>query len=256
MVYEVLNDFAADQPFCVIVKHQNPCGAALAETQAQAFARALAGDSKSAFGGIVGLNGAVGEDTARALAEIFLEVIVAPDFTPAALAVLKKRKNLRLLRLPLGYRNKWDFRPVSGGFVMQTRDALAESAANFVAKTSHPISDQERQDAEFAWRLVKYVRSNGILLARQGMVVGVGAGQMSRIDSVALAVSKAQPAVAGSVLASDAYFPFPDSVEIAARNGIRVLVEPGGSVKDGEVIAAAEKLGVALLFTGVRHFRH
>ena len=255
-VYEITGEFLSAAPFCVIVKHQNPCGAALGKTQKEAFERALAGDPQSAFGGIVAVNAPLEEETAAAMAPIFFEVILAPDFSPAALEILRKRKNLRLIKAPLGYRETGDLRTVPGGFVFQDRDTSREDPQSFVQKTSRSPSTAENDDVAFGWKIVKFVKSNAIILVRDRTLVGVGAGQMSRVDSVDIAVKKAGEKVSGSVLLSDAFFPFPDSIETAAAHGIRVAVEPGGSVKDEEVVAAAERLGMSLLFTGVRHFRH
>lgn len=256
MVYEVLNWFLQGEDFCVIVKHQNPCGAALGSSQTEAFQRAFAGDSKSAFGGIVGFNKPLDGETAAEMKTIFFEVIVAPGYTPEALEALKKKKSLRLIKMPLGYREANDVKSVPGGFVLQERDHSLADVEDFVLKTSRATKENEKSDAAFGWKLVKFVKSNAIILVKEGMLIGVGAGQMSRVDAVELAIKKSQSPLPGAVLVSDAFFPFPDSIEIAAQHGITAVVEPGGSVRDEEVIAAAERHNISLLFTGMRHFRH
>jgi len=256
MVYEAINSFAKDDPVCVIVKHQNPCGAALAESQEQAFSRALSGDPQAAFGGIVGFNQTLGKAAAERLSDIFLEVIVAPDFSPPALTLLAKKKNLRLIKAPLGYQDNNDLRYIPGGFLWQRRDLEQTPPEKFVCRSGPGPTAAEKADLDFGWKLIKYVKSNGILIVKGRMLLGVGAGQMSRVDSVDLAIRKSRIPLAGAVLLSDGFFPFADSIEIAAKNGIKVVAEPGGSIRDDEVIAAAAKLGVTLLFTGIRHFRH
>jgi phosphoribosylaminoimidazolecarboxamide formyltransferase/IMP cyclohydrolase len=256
MVYEVLNEFQGKRHFASIVKHQNPCGAAVAQVQLPAFQAAFAGDPRSAYGGIVGLNHCLEAETAAAIAEIFFEVILAPDFSDEALKILRKKKNLRLIRMPVGYVEKADFKTVPGGFVFQSRDNLAFDVESFELKAGKPLGKKEKADVEFGWKIIKFVKSNGIIIVRNLQLIGVGAGQASRIDSVELAIGKSQSPVAGAVLLSDAFFPFPDSVELAAKHKIAVVVETGGSVRDPEVILSAKKLGLTLLFTGIRHFRH
>jgi phosphoribosylaminoimidazolecarboxamide formyltransferase/IMP cyclohydrolase len=256
MVYELLNEFQEDRHFAAIVKHQNPCGAAMAQGQLPAFQAAFAGDPRSAYGGIVGFNQPLGAETAGAVAEIFFEVILAPDFSAEALKILRKKKNLRLIRMPAGYAEKADFKTIPGGFVYQTRDNLAVDVGSFELKAGEPLGEKEKADVEFGWKLIKFVKSNGIIIVKDLKLIGVGAGQASRIDSVELAIGKSQAPVAGAVLLSDAFFPFPDSVELAAKHKISVVVETGGSVRDDEVIQSAKRLGVTLVFTGIRHFRH
>jgi len=256
MVYELLNEFQGKKHFAAIVKHQNPCGAAMAAGQLPAFQNAFAGDPRSAFGGIVGFNHRLEAETAAAMSEIFFEVVLAPDYADEALKILHKKKNLRLIRMPAGYVEKADFKTIPGGFVYQSRDNQLADAESFELKSGRPLSKKENGDVEFGWKIIKYVKSNGIIIVKNLTLIGVGAGQASRIDSVELAIHKSQSSPAGSVLLSDAFFPFPDSVELAAKNKIAILVEPGGSVKDPEVILTAQKLGVTLLFTGIRHFRH
>ena len=256
MVYELLNEFQGKKHFAAIVKHQNPCGAAMAAGQLPAFQNAFAGDPRSAFGGIVGFNHRLEAETAAVMSEIFFEVILAPDYTDEALQILRKKKNLRVIRMPAGYVENADFKTIPGGFVYQDRDNQAADAESFELKSGRPLNKKEKGDVEFGWKIIKYVKSNGIILVKNLTLIGVGAGQASRIDSVELAVRKCQSSPAGSVLLSDAFFPFPDSVELAAKHKIAVLVEPGGSVKDPDVILTAQKLGATLLFTGIRHFRH
>jgi phosphoribosylaminoimidazolecarboxamide formyltransferase/IMP cyclohydrolase len=256
MVYEVLNDFQKKKHFAIIVKHQNPCGAALASDQLTSFHSAFAGDQRSAFGGIAGFNRRLEAETAAAISDIFFEVIVAPDYSAAALKILGRKKNLRLIKMPAGYCEKSDLKTIPGGFVYQDRDNHAADIGEFTLLTGQPLSKKEKDDMAFGWKLIKYVKSNGIIIVKNLMLIGIGAGQASRIDAVELAIHKSRNPIAGAVLLSDAFFPFPDSVELAAKHQIGVLVEPGGSINDHEVIRAAKKLGVKLLFTGIRHFRH
>jgi phosphoribosylaminoimidazolecarboxamide formyltransferase/IMP cyclohydrolase len=256
MAYEVVNHFPGDDHFCVVVKHQNPCGAALGDNQQEAFQKAFDGDAKSAFGGIVGFNTPLEGETAEAMKKIFFEVIVAPDYRPEALEVFKKKKNLRIIKMSPGYREPWDIKTVPGGFVFQDRDHQVRDGHEFELQTARPVQAQEFKDIAFGWKLIKFVKSNAIIIVKDRMLLGVGAGQMSRVDAVDIAVRKSQFPLEGSVLLSDAFFPFADSIEIAARHRIAVVVEPGGSVRDDEVIAEAQKHHISLLFTGMRHFRH
>jgi len=256
MVYELLNEFQMKKHFAAIVKHQNPCGAAVAAAQLPAFQNAFHGDPRSAFGGIVGFNHRLEAETAAAMSEIFFEVILAPDYTEDALKILRKKRNLRLIRMPAGYVENADFKTIPGGFVYQSRDNRAFDVEAFELKAGKPLDKKEKTDVEFGWKIIKFVKSNGIIIVKNLTLIGVGAGQASRIDSVEIAIRKCQSSPTGSVLLSDAFFPFPDSVELAAKHNIAVLVEPGGSIKDPDVILAAQKLGVTLLFTGIRHFRH
>jgi phosphoribosylaminoimidazolecarboxamide formyltransferase/IMP cyclohydrolase len=249
-----------DRPAAVVVKHTNPCGVAVSASLVDAYRQAREADPLSAFGGIVALNREVEEATAKVLAETFLECIAAPSFTREALELLRAKKNLRLLAT-----GAWlaadqaalVYKPLSGGMVVQDRDATGagEVTGGKVATRRAP-SAEELQGLEFAWRVCKHVKSNAIVLARGEVTVGVGAGQMSRVVSVQIACEKAGEKARGSVLASDAYFPFPDGLEAAARAGVTAVAQPGGSVKDPEVVAAADRHGVAMVFTGVRHFRH
>ena len=249
-----------EQPAAVVVKHTNPCGVATASTLAEAYRIAREADPVSAFGGIVALNRPVDAAAAAVLAETFLECIVAPSFDDEALALLRGKKALRLLatRGWLGPTHReLTFKRVGGGLVAQDRDAAAaaELETATVATRRAPTAE-ERSALAFAWRVCKHVKSNAIVLAKDQRTVGVGAGQMSRVVSVEIAAKKAGDAARGAVLASDAFFPFPDGVEAAAAAGVRAIIQPGGSKKDPEVIAACDAADIAMLFTSVRHFRH
>jgi phosphoribosylaminoimidazolecarboxamide formyltransferase/IMP cyclohydrolase len=252
-VWQLACDFEA--PAAVIVKHTNPCGCAEQATLAEAFRRALECDPVSAYGGVIGLNRPVDEETAREIARGFVEAIAAPDYSPEALAVLQAKKNVRLMRVAAGS-DPLAIKSISGGFLAQTADTAKLDRASAVVKTKRAPTEQEWRALEFGWKVVKHVKSNAIVYARAGQVVGVGAGQMSRVDSVKIAAMKAVLPMAGTVVASDAYFPFPDGLEEGAKNGATAFIQPGGSIRDELVIAAADRLGVAMVFTGVRHFRH
>ena len=221
-----------------------------------AFKKAFEGDSKSAYGGIVGFNRPLDGEAAGEMKKIFFEVIVAPDFTDEALRTFKKKKNLRLVKMPLYYIEKSDIKTVPGGFVYQDRDNAIKPYEEFELKTSRGVTENEIGDIRLGWKLMKFVKSNGIILVKGGILIGVGAGQMSRVDAVEIAIRKSQFPLEGAVLLSDAFFPFADSVEVAAEHKISVMVEPGGSIRDEEVIEKAEEKGISLLFTGMRHFRH
>jgi phosphoribosylaminoimidazolecarboxamide formyltransferase/IMP cyclohydrolase len=250
-------------PSCVVVKHNNPCGAAVAPTLADAFTLAWDGDPLSAFGGIIAFNKTVDADTASAImdptAKRFVECIIAPDYEPYALDALKKwKENVRLLKTGelVGGPQGLDYRRVDGGLLVQTRDVGADKPDEWKVVTKRKPTEAEWHSLHFAWFVCKHVKSNAIVLARDTHVVGVGAGQMSRVVSVEIAVKKAGEKAKGSVLASDAFFPFPDNVHAAAAAGVTAIIQPGGSVKDKESIAACDEHGIAMLFTGVRHFRH
>jgi phosphoribosylaminoimidazolecarboxamide formyltransferase/IMP cyclohydrolase len=248
-----------DGPACVIVKHNNPCGAALGSGPLDAYRRALECDPISAFGGVVALNRRVDRETADALAAQFIELLFAPGYDPGALEVLSRKPNVRLLddrerRVPLlGDR---DIRQVSGGMLVQDRDAVLLDRASLRVATAREPDAREWTDLEFAWRICRHVKSNAIVLARDGATAGIGAGQMSRVDSVRIAVDKARGDLAGAVLASDAFFPFADGPGLAIEAGVRAIIQPGGSVRDDEVVAAADAAGVTMVMTGRRHFRH
>ena len=242
---------------CAIIKHTNPAGVALGASAEEAYRRALACDPVSAFGGIVAFNRNVDEPAARAVTEIFTEVIIAPDYEPAALEVLKAKKNLRVLRTGKAETVAGlEYRQISGGMLVQTRDThrLKREDLNTVAKRKP--SEQEIEDLLFGWMVCKHTKSNAIVYVRDRQTIGVGAGQMSRIDSVKIGAMRARLSTAGSVLASDAFFPFRDGLDEAAKNGITAVIQPGGSMRDAEVIAAADEHGLAMVFTGVRHFKH
>jgi phosphoribosylaminoimidazolecarboxamide formyltransferase / IMP cyclohydrolase len=240
-----------------IIKHANPCGVAIGKDVPDAFERALNCDRRSAFGGIVAFNRPVAAAAATALVGSFFEVVVAPSFEDAALETMKSRPKLRVLQPGPGAAHlELDARPITGGFLVQTTDQTGGTLGEGRVVTAKVPDDSTWEDLQFAWTVVKHVRSNAIVLAHQGAAVGIGAGQMSRVEAVELAVHRAGPRAAGSVLASDGFFPYPDGVEVAARAGVRAVVQPGGSVKDGEAIGAADAAGVAMVFTGERHFKH
>ena len=246
-----------------IIKHTNPCGVGMGETVAAAFARALASDPVSAFGGVIGINREVDGAAAAEIAKLFAEAIVAPGFTAEALQIFGAKKNLRLLRIGTGASESVQgsvLRSISGGYLLQSEDVGAAELAGAKVVTGRQPTEAEREALRFAWTVSKHVKSNAIVYARLedgfGQTVGVGAGQMSRVDAARFGAMKAALPMAGCVAASDAFFPFPDGLEVVAQAGAMAVVQPGGSVRDAEVIAAADRLGVAMLFTGVRHFRH
>lgn len=250
--WRAANDF--DAPAAAIIKHTTPCGLATAEQLAQAYLDARACDPVSAFGGVVGLNRAVDADTARAITEIFTEVVIAPQFEAEALEILQKKKDLRLLEFSHAPSEGLEWRGIGGSLLAQEPDR--GEAPEWRVVSQRAPSAEEMRALRFAWRAVKHVKSNAIVLAQDTKTVGIGAGQMSRVDAVKLAVAKAGERARGAVLASDAFFPFADGVEAACQAGIGALVEPGGSVRDSEVIETANRFGAALVFTGTRHFRH
>ena len=251
--WQLVNEF--ERPAVAIIKHTNPCGCAEQDTLVEAYRKAFEADPVSAYGGVIGINRTIDEDTAREIAKTFIEAIAAPDYSAEALAVLAARKNLRLMRVAAGA-EPLVVKSISGGYLAQTADCAKLDRAAAVVKTQRAPSDAEWVALEFGWKVAKHVKSNAIVYARAGQTVGVGAGQMSRVDSVKLGAMKAVLPVAGTVVASDAFFPFPDGVEEAVKNGATAFIQPGGSVRDAEVVAAADRLGVAMVFTGVRHFRH
>jgi phosphoribosylaminoimidazolecarboxamide formyltransferase/IMP cyclohydrolase len=251
--WQLVNEF--EGAAAAIVKHTNPCGCAEKGALAESYRKAFACDPVSAFGGVIGCNRAVDEETARECAKTFLEAIAAPDYSPEALAVLGGKKNLRLMKVAAGG-DELVVKSISGGYLAQTPDTARLDRAAAQVKTKRAPSDAEWIALEFAWKVAKHVKSNAIVFARAGQTVGVGAGQMSRVDSVKIAAMKAVLPLAGTVVGSDAFFPFPDGVEEAARHGATAVIQPGGSVRDAEVIEAADRLSLAMVFTGVRHFRH
>jgi phosphoribosylaminoimidazolecarboxamide formyltransferase / IMP cyclohydrolase len=252
--------FSFAEPCVAIMKHANPCGIATGGNLADAHRKAHACDPVSAFGGVIAANGTVTEAMATQIADVFTEVVIAPDFEPAALDILAKKKNQRLLRCPApapGHVIEW--RQVSGGLLMQDADTGAEpgdEAAGWQLVAGAPVSEDLLADLEFAWRACRFVKSNAILLAAGRASVGIGMGQVNRVDSCRLAVSRAGERAAGSVAASDAFFPFADGLMVLAEAGVRAVAEPGGSIRDDDVIAAAAAAGITLYFTGVRHFYH
>jgi phosphoribosylaminoimidazolecarboxamide formyltransferase/IMP cyclohydrolase len=267
--YELIGELGADVPAVAIIKHANPCGVAQGASIIEAYRAALACDSTSAFGGIVALNRALDEETATEISQIFTEVVIAPGADAAAEAVFAKKKNLRLLitdGLPDPAAAGRFVKTVAGGFLMQDRDFGRITKADLKVVTKIAPTDQQLDDLLFAWRVAKHVKSNTIVYAKEGATVGVGAGQMSRIDSARIAARKAEdaaeaagwaePKTKGCVAASDAFFPFPDGLLQAASAGASAVIQPGGSIRDDEVIAAADEAGLAMVFTGMRHFRH
>ncbi|HWO20805.1 MAG TPA: bifunctional phosphoribosylaminoimidazolecarboxamide formyltransferase/IMP cyclohydrolase [Kofleriaceae bacterium] len=249
------------EPAAVVVKHNNPCGAAIDRDVAAAYRRARDADATSAFGGIVAVNREVDAALARLLVETFLECVVAPGYAADAREILASKKNLRLVAAPGDWRAPtgaaaWSLRTIAGGALVQTVDHGMVDLAQAKVVTARAPSDAERADLAFAWRVAKHVKSNAIVFARGGVTVAVGAGQMSRVDSVRICERKAGDALQGAVVASDAFFPFRDGVDVLAAAGAVAVVQPGGSVRDDEVIGAANEHGLAMLFTGMRHFRH
>jgi phosphoribosylaminoimidazolecarboxamide formyltransferase/IMP cyclohydrolase len=259
---EIVRQFAG--PAVSVIKHNNPCGAAAADTLAEALRRGLAGDPVSAFGSVLGMNRVVDAPTAEVLAEpgLFVEAIVAPDFDHQALEVLTNRPkwkaNVRLMRvgdLSRGH-NLMVCRFIDGGLLMQEADLLPDPEEQWQVVTDAKPSPAQLTDLRFAWAIVRHVKSNAIVLCKDRMLLGAGAGQMSRVDSVEIAVKKAGDRAKGSVMASDAFFPFPDGIEKAAAAGVTAVIQPGGSVKDAEVIAACNQYRLPMVFTGRRHFKH
>lgn len=245
-----------DRPVVCIVKHHNPCGVAEASTLAAAYARALDCDRISAFGGIVAFNGEVDQDAARAMAGVFTEVVIAPSYTDGALATFAERENLRVVRASPPGLPVLDIRPMDGGALLQDQDRVTERRDDMRVVTSWQPTEEQWEDLLFAWRVAARVKSNAIVLASALATVGIGAGQMNRLTSVHIAVRAAGERARGSVLASDAFFPFRDGLDAAAEAGIVAAIQPGGSVRDDEVIASAEEHGIAMVLTGRRHFRH
>jgi phosphoribosylaminoimidazolecarboxamide formyltransferase/IMP cyclohydrolase len=247
------------QPCVAIIKHANPCGVATGIDIADAYKKAHLCDPVSAFGGVVAANRTVTVAMAEPLSQIFTEVIIAPDYEAAALEILMKKPSIRILTAPHMSIAPLEIRPVSGGVLVQETDLVkadGDFADAWKQVTGEPVSAEVLADLQFAWRAVRAVKSNAILLAHDGAAVGIGMGQVNRVDSAKLAVSRAGDRVKGSVAASDAFFPFADGLEILANAGVTAIVQPGGSVRDEEIIAAAQKCGVAMFFTGTRHFSH
>jgi len=251
------------EPACVIVKHANPCGAAIAATPLEAYRAAFATDPTSAFGGIIAFNHPVDAATVEAVAAQFVEVLIAPSYADDALPIIARKTNVRVLSVPLpvdgGAHNAWDVKVVGGGFLVQSTDTRTVAAEDLTVVSKKAPGAEQLSDLLFAWRIAKFVKSNAIVFCARGRTLGVGAGQMSRVDSTRIAAIKAANAglsLAGSVVASDAFFPFRDRLDVGADNGAVAVIQPGGSVRDSEVIAAADERGISMVFTGVRHFRH
>lgn len=253
---------AFDEPVAVVVKHTNPCGVGIGSRLDEAYQRAMAADPVSAFGGVVGLNRPVDADTARELAATFVEAVIAPGYHEAALAILKDKKALRLLLVEPwpattpADRATLEFRPIAHGMLVQERDQIDLDPDALRVMTQRAPSDTEMRALRFAWRVAKHVKSNAIVLTNEHATVGIGAGQMSRVDACRLAIMKAASPTKGTVLASDAFFPFRDGIDVAAAAGVTAIIQPGGSIRDAEAIAAADETGMVMIFTGIRHFRH
>ena len=254
--WEIVQEFS--EPAVAVIKHTNPCGLACHPDLAEAYRRAYSGDPVSAFGGILGFNRTVTTETAREVGEIFYEVVIAPDYEHEALELLRKKRNLRLLAISHSEVQKTfpDLRPISGGLLVQTPDVVEEDPSSWKVTTSREPTEGELADLAFAWLAAKHIKSNAIVLAKERTQLGMGAGQPNRVTSVHLALKAAEDRAQGSVLASDAFFPFPDSIDMAAQGGVTAIVQPGGSIRDDEVIEAANRHNMAMVFTGIRHFKH
>ena len=253
--WRTVSDFA--EPTVAVVKHNNPCGLASRDSVAEAYQLAYEGDTVSAFGGIVAVNRRLDAAMAQAMDPIFYEVVIAPGYDDDALAILQRKRNLRILTVGDAPASAaLDLRPIAGGMLVQGADDIAEDPSEWKTVTEREPSAEERQDLAFAWKAAKHIKSNAIVFARDRALVGMGAGQPNRVVSVHLSQRIAGDKATGAVLASDAFFPFPDNIELAAEAGITAIAQPGGSVRDEEVIAAADQAGLAMVFTGVRHFRH
>ncbi|MFC5702454.1 bifunctional phosphoribosylaminoimidazolecarboxamide formyltransferase/IMP cyclohydrolase [Cohnella faecalis] len=250
-----------DEPAVVAVKHMNPCGVGIGRDIDEAYVKAYEADPTSIFGGIVAANRVIGAETAARLNDIFLEIVIAPDFTPEALEILKKKKNIRLMRMgevasASERKSDWLVTSVEGGMLVQQSDVHSLSEADIQVVTDRKPTEEELKQLLFAWKVVKHVKSNAILLASDNMTVGVGAGQMNRVGAARIAIEQAGEKARGAVLASDAFFPMGDTLELAAQAGITAVIQPGGSIKDAESIAVANANGIAMVLTGVRHFKH
>ena len=253
---EILAEY--EEPAAVAVKHMNPCGIGVAETIEDAFQRAYNADPVSIFGGIVALNREVNQETAEKLSKIFLEIVIAPNFTEEALEILTQKKNIRLLQLVFSKAEKESLKltAVNGGVLVQTKDQTITLPEDWIVATDRKPSEQEIADLLFAWKAVKHVKSNAIVLAKDNMTVGIGAGQMNRVGSAKIAIEQAGDKANGAVMASDAFFPMPDTVEEAAKAGIKAIIQPGGSKRDQDSIDVCNKHGICMVYTGIRHFKH
>jgi phosphoribosylaminoimidazolecarboxamide formyltransferase/IMP cyclohydrolase len=245
-----------ERPASIIIKHTNPCGCAENDSQAESYRKAFEADPVSAYGSVLAFNRELQPDTAREVAKTFVEAVAAPAFSSQALEILRSKKNLRLVRIPPSSLDDLVVKSISGGFLAQTADTHRLNRDEAVVMTKRTPNEEEWEAMLFGWKVVKHVKSNAIVYARAGQLISAGAGQMSRVDSVKVGAMKAILSIEGSVMASDAFFPFPDGVEEAARRGVSAVIQPGGSVRDGEVIEAANGLGLAMVFTSIRHFRH
>ena len=257
--FRIVQEFHGQQPAVAIIKHTNPCGAALGETLEEAFAKAYEADPVSAYGGIAAFNRPVSGQLAETLSSSFWEVVIAPEYSREALNVLKSKNNLRLLEVPEAawpIRSALEWKSVEGGFLVQERDTQTSPPESWSVVTEKRPSDAELRNLEFAWKIVKHVKSNAIVLVRDLTTTGVGAGQMNRVGAAGIALAQAGEKARGSVLASDAFFPFGDTVRLAAEHGISAVVQPGGSVHDRDSTDAANELGLAMIHTGIRHFKH
>lgn len=245
-----------DRPACVIVKHTNPCGTALGDTALDAFRKAFDADSKSAFGGIVAMNRECDKETAEAMKPIFFEVIMAPRFSKEAVELLSAKKNIRLIEVENTEEKELQLHKVSGGLLIQTADDSSETRQDCKCVTKRAPTEEEWEALEFAWKIVKHVKSNAIVLTGKDVTYGVGAGQMNRVGAADIAIAEAGEKCKGAVMSSDAFFPFGDTIEAAGKAGITAVIQPGGSIRDEESIEMADKYGIAMVFTGHRHFRH
>lgn len=256
--WNIASEFDFKTPVAVIVKHNNPCGVAIAPDLHHAYVEAFNSDSLSAFGGIVAFNNKVEENLAGELTKIFLEAVIAPDYSSGAIEIFKKKPNLRILKIhpQAVHINEYDIKTIGQGFLMQDLNQQLLDLNNLKVVTKRKPTEEEMIDLIFAWKVCKHVKSNAIVVAKEGKTLGIGMGQTSRVNSVELAINQANYNSKGAVLASDAFFPFKDSIEISASARIRAIIQPGGSIKDNEIIEACDKYGIAMVFTGIRHFRH
>jgi phosphoribosylaminoimidazolecarboxamide formyltransferase/IMP cyclohydrolase len=252
--FRLVSEFS--ETACVIVKHNNPCGVAIGKNLLEAFERAFSSDSESAFGGIVAFNDRVGKELAEKLTQIFFEVVIAPEFAEEALEIFSKKKNLRLLQ-SLGFSYSFDIKKVSGGYLLQEEDSIDYEKLQVVSKREP--TQKEMEDMLFAWKVCKYLKSNAVVIAKDKQTIGIGSGNVSRVDSLRCAIERAKRFgfdLKGAVLASEAFLPFRDSVDIAGKEGISAIIQPGGSIRDKEVLQAVDEYNMAMVFTGTRHFRH
>ncbi len=245
-----------EQPCAVAVKHSNPCGLGVGSNLYEAYSKAYAGDPVSIFGGIVACNREIDKQTAKAMADIFLEVIIAPDFCEDALHILTRKANIRLLKLAPKISADYDWKRIAGGFIVQEPDLIDLDKTRLQVVTKRKPTEGELQDLLFGWKVVKFVKSNAIVVCKEQQLLGVGAGQMNRVQSVGLSTKQAGDKAKGAALASDAFFPFADNIELAAKAGITSIIQPGGSIRDEEVIKACDSHNITMVFTGIRHFRH